>query len=45
MGVSDALGVGPLRRQTVAIARRHYVRAVRPTVPHAVEMDEVLACR
>ena len=36
------LGVDAYRRQTVAVARRHYVRAVRPTVPHAVGLDAVL---
>jgi len=32
--VADFLG-----HLSVATTRRHYVRAVRPTVPHAKEMD------
>ena len=36
--VADLLG-----HASVATTRRHYVRAVRPTVPHAVGLDAVLA--
>ena len=36
--VADLLG-----HASVATTRRHYVRAVRPTVPHAVQFDAVLA--
>ena len=35
--VADLLG-----HSSVATTRRHYVRAVRPTVPHAVGLDAVL---
>lgn len=35
--VADLLG-----HSSVATTRRHYVRAVRPTVPHAVGLDHVL---
>ncbi len=35
--VADLLG-----HSSVATTRRHYVRAVRPTVPHAVGLDDVL---
>ena len=35
--VADLLG-----HASVATTRRHYVRAVRPTVPHAVGLDAVL---
>ena len=35
--VADLLGYS-----SVATTRRHYVRAVRPTVPHAVGLDAVL---
>jgi integrase len=35
--VADLLG-----HSSVATTRRHYVRAVRPTVPHAKQMDTVL---
>ena len=36
--VADLLG-----HSSVATTRRHYVRAVRPTVPHAKQMDTVLS--
>jgi len=36
--VADMLG-----HSSVATTRRHYVRAVRPTVPHAVGLDAVLS--
>ena len=35
--VADLLG-----HASVATTRRHYVRAVRPTVPHAVGLDHLL---
>ena len=35
--VADLLG-----HSSVATTRRHYVRAVRPTVPHAKQMDVVV---
>ena len=35
--VADLLG-----HSSVATTRRHYVRAVRPTVPHAKQMDSVV---
>ena len=38
--VADLLG-----HSSVATTRRHYVRAVRPTVPHAKQMDTVLSSR
>ncbi len=38
--VADLLG-----HSSVATTRRHYVRAVRPTVPHAVGLDAVLRCQ
>lgn len=36
--VADMLG-----HSSVATTRRHYVRAVRPTVPHALRLDKVLS--
>jgi integrase len=38
--VADLLG-----HSSVATTRRHYVRAVRPTVPHAKQMDTVISSR
>ena len=38
--VADLLG-----HSSVATTRRHYVRAVRPTVPHAKQMDTVMSSR